>query len=200
MLLKKIVFAVIPLLLGGCIPSLHPFYTENSIVFEEKLVGEWQQDNNLWNFQMAKDANYYELTIHKKEKTSDFKVVAFKVEDDLYLDFYPGDDPNIQEIEFYKIHILPVHTAGKVSLDENTFKLEFLNPEAIGKLLKEKPELVKHEIINKNKYGQKAEKLILTDNPKDLQKFIKENRHIDEFYLDEIDFERVMPEKSGNSS
>ena len=31
--------------LMGCIPSLHPLYTEKDLVFDESLLGEWTLDD-----------------------------------------------------------------------------------------------------------------------------------------------------------
>ena len=38
---RKALFCILALLLGGCLPvmSLHPLYTDDDLVFEEKLLG-----------------------------------------------------------------------------------------------------------------------------------------------------------------
>ena len=52
----------------------------------------------------------------------------------------------------------------EVKLKDNV-TLAAMNPEEVGKLLQEKPELVKHEFIDDSP-------LILTDTPENLQKFL----------------------------
>jgi len=37
-----ITHAGVSLLFSGCIPSVHPFYTNKDIVFDSRLLGEWQ--------------------------------------------------------------------------------------------------------------------------------------------------------------
>ena len=48
MKIKKPFLCLLAVLLGGCVPSLHPLYTEKEIVFEEKLLGVWTQSEPNW--------------------------------------------------------------------------------------------------------------------------------------------------------
>ena len=56
MKVKKLLFYLLAGLFGGCLPvmSLHPLFTEETIVFEEKLLGIWVDDPNdpetTWEF------------------------------------------------------------------------------------------------------------------------------------------------------
>jgi len=58
---KKLLFYLLAALLGGCIPvmSLHPLFTEETLVFEEKLLGTWVDDPNnpkeIWEFKRVVD-------------------------------------------------------------------------------------------------------------------------------------------------
>ena len=71
----KIAFVVFVILfIQSCIPSLHPLWTQDKLVFEEKLIGNWGQTNaenmTLWNFSGGLDeksnlASDYEL-IHRE--------------------------------------------------------------------------------------------------------------------------------------
>jgi len=48
---KTNLFYCLVVLLGGCVPvvSLHPLFTEDNLVFEEKLLGTWVNDTT-WEF------------------------------------------------------------------------------------------------------------------------------------------------------
>ena len=58
MKVKKFLFYLLAALLGGCVPvmSLHSLYTEENVVFEEKLLGTWVDDPNspetIWEFRL----------------------------------------------------------------------------------------------------------------------------------------------------
>ena len=44
-ILKSFVVFGIALAMTACAPSLHPFYTEKDIVFDEDLLGVWIDDS-----------------------------------------------------------------------------------------------------------------------------------------------------------
>lgn len=51
---KKLLFHLLAALLAGCVPvmSLHPLYTDEDVIFEEKLLGTWLDDSNdTWTFE-----------------------------------------------------------------------------------------------------------------------------------------------------
>ena len=56
---KKLLFYLLAVLLGGCVPivSLHPLFEKKDVVFDEKLLGTWVQDPNapetIWDFKRA---------------------------------------------------------------------------------------------------------------------------------------------------
>jgi hypothetical protein len=59
----------------GCIPSLHPLYTEKDLVFDSSLLGTWvfvdpeeNRHSMSWVFQKSKEyADSYDLTITEEE-------------------------------------------------------------------------------------------------------------------------------------
>ena len=61
------------LLLAACIPSVNPFYTPKDLVFDARLLGEWQekdkpQEPEIWKFEKADDKGY-KLQVIEKGKT-----------------------------------------------------------------------------------------------------------------------------------
>jgi hypothetical protein len=61
-----------------------------------------------------------------------------------------------------------------------------MNPDEVSKLLKEKPELVKHEIIK-----DRDRNILLTDAPENLQKFLLAAPKLNEKIFD--NFEELVP-------
>ena len=63
-------------LFSACIPSVNPFYTSKDVVFDARLLGEWQEKGksnedksdigDVWKFEKA-DTNAYKLTVTEKE-------------------------------------------------------------------------------------------------------------------------------------
>ena len=48
--MKRFVCIVLAVIAGGCLPSLYPLYTDQTVVFEEKLIGKWSSDDGNWCF------------------------------------------------------------------------------------------------------------------------------------------------------
>ncbi|MBA7686118.1 hypothetical protein ES703_94557 [subsurface metagenome] len=172
---KKFLFYVLAALLGGCIPvmSLHPLFTEETLVFEEKLLGTWVDDsNNIWEF---KDPNEQEkiyklIFIDDEGKKGSFDARLTKLENKLFLDVYPSEppwdeeDPNKVEWPFNTLFFMPVHTFIKINGIEPELKLQLTDDDELKKLLKEDPNVVKHELVE--------DRIILTASTKELQAFV----------------------------
>src|SRR5689334_9911263 len=83
------------LLLAACIPSVNPFYTDKDVVFDQHLLGEWQdkkatQTPDLWKFEQSTN-HEYQLTVMEEGKTGQFKAHLFKLQREQFLDLIPTD-------------------------------------------------------------------------------------------------------------
>ena len=108
------------LLLQGCIPSLHPLYTKDKIVYLELLEGVWadqQEDTELqsltgkekddvatiknngsaladiWDFRKNDDNGYLLIHQDNKGRKAAFDIYVVKLGDDYFMDFYMRDLP-----------------------------------------------------------------------------------------------------------
>jgi len=172
---KKFLFYVLAALLGGCIPvmSLHPLFTEETLVFEEKLLGTWVDDsNNIWEF---KDPNEQEkiyklIVVDNEGQKGSFDARLTKLENKLFLDVYPSEppwdkeDPNKVEWPFNTLFFMPVHTFIKINGIEPELKLQLTDDDELKKLLKENPNSIEHTSIE--------DKFVLTASTKELQAFV----------------------------
>ena len=92
---KKALFYLLAALIGGCVPviSLHPFYTEEDVVFEEKLLGKWVDDPNdpdtTWEFNRIEEPkNAYKLVFYDDEgKKGSFVAHLVRLQNKLFLYF-----------------------------------------------------------------------------------------------------------------
>jgi len=175
---KKLLFYLLAALLGGCIPviSLHPLFTEENLVFEEKLLGTWVDDpkspkNTSWEFRRAEaKEKAYELIFRDKEgKKGSFDVHLVKLENRLFLDVFPKQFPSEQQ-DWEKMKwaynfffFVPAHTFIKIDSIEPKLKMRRTINDEMKELFKEDPNVVKHELVDG--------KIILTASTKELQAF-----------------------------
>jgi len=205
---KKFLFYVLAALLGGCIPvmSLHPLFTEETLVFEEKLLGTWVDDsNNIWEF---KDPNEQEkiyklIVVDNEGQKGSFDARLTKLENKLFLDVYPSEppwdeeDPNKVEWPYNTFFFMPVHTFIKINGIEPELKLQLTDDDELKKLLKENPNSIEHTSIE--------DKFVLTASTKELQAFVVKYADDSRVFTAEVVLSRkktkspqVSPEKDPN--
>lgn len=172
---KKTVIYMLVLLLSGCLPSIHKLYTDETLVFEEGLIGKWVGDEEgIWQFRKAGDKEY-ELRIYDMEKEyGSFEAHLVKIQDMLFLDLYP-DSEQIDELDdFYKMHLLAVHTFMKVDQIEPNLQLRMIDYEKVENILENDPNVIKHEIVD--------DRIVLTATTEELQRFVIE--YVKEIFMD----------------
>ncbi len=179
---KKAVFYLLALMLGGCvIQSLYPLYTDETLIFEEKLVGKWvEDDGTVWKFEKSSE-NEYKMTITGEGQ---FIVHLVELEDMLFLDLFP-DEPHLEQGDFYKCHLLPVHTFMKVDQIDPNLQLRVMSPEGVSEILKEDPNLLKHEGVDDG--------IVLTASTNQLQEFVIEYANEESVFGDPLEFTRRIP-------
>lgn len=112
---------VLTTLFSSClmIPSLKPFYTDEDVIFDENLLGEWgnakpDKENFTLIFRKRTDSSYT-VESFSYDRIGVFEVHLFKLDDQYYLDFYPimGKDVN----DFHALHLIPAHTIMQCRLE-----------------------------------------------------------------------------------
>lgn len=129
---KNLLFALSLLIFSSCIvKSLHPFYTNKSIFFEKRLIGNWQDEKkgtwkvvsfkeevikdkkekdttklsikDLEEYEKYKDAFLFEYI--KDSSEVQFFAMPFKIKEQLFLDFYPIDyeEGNLNKLVSYHL-------------------------------------------------------------------------------------------------
>jgi len=50
--LIKVLVGTLLLILGGCVPSLHPFYVDKDVAFDPSVLGTWsdKESKETWEF------------------------------------------------------------------------------------------------------------------------------------------------------
>lgn len=175
---KKKTFCFVVLLLAGCLPTLHPLYNDKTLIFKEELIGKWMgDDGDFWQFRRAGEKEY-ELRICDDEKEiGRFSAHLIEIEGLMFLDLYPDSKPLEDLDDFYKIHILPVHTFLKVDRISPSLQLRMVDYEKIENILENDPNVVKHETLD--------DRIVLTASTEELQRFVI--KHVDKIFTDESD-------------
>lgn len=162
---KKAAFYLLAVMLGGCVlSSLHPLYTDEELIFEEKLIGKWSDEDNMWEFR-AGEPNTYQMRVFDGQEGR-FVAHLVKLEDMLFLDIFPDSVTLGEPQAFYGFHILPVHTFMKVEQIEPKLQLRMMDYGKVSEILKEDPNLLKHEVVE--------DRIVLTASTEQLQEFIVE--------------------------
>ncbi|MTI31500.1 hypothetical protein [Xanthovirga aplysinae] len=162
---KSILLSLLLILfLAGCIPSVHPLYTQKDLIFDTQVIGTWEdQEGNLWKFsqkktQRGENKKSYLLTRYENDKAKFLDVHLLKLGGKFYFDFYPEEVP-------LDVQLFPVHTFARFSKKgKNTIQIEQFDADYIGELITKKKVKIKHE--------QTEDNILLTANTEELQKFV----------------------------
>lgn len=173
--------------LAGCVPSLHPLYTDGDLVFDPALVGEWSEKHSKekWIFTKSGEKEYRLVYIDDEGKEGKFIVHLVKAEGRQFLDLFP-EDPDLKENDFYKCHLLPIHTFMRIEQIEPTLRMVPLNPDWIKKFLQDHPDAIQHEKVDDG--------ILLTAKPKELQAFLIKHEKTEDAFGDVSDKVRKASE------
>lgn len=178
-------------LLPGCVPSLHPLYTEEDLVFEPGLAGTWidPENDTAWTFAPG-DGKTYAVTYVEGGKPGRFEGHLVRIGGKLLLDLHP-EDPDIDANDFYRLHLVPAHTFLRVDLGPDTLALRPLHPEWIAALLEKDPKAVAHEKI------RGGDIVILTAQPRDLQAFLRKHLDAEGAFMEPAEYRRKAEKPAG---
>ena len=189
---RKLLYTIAPLLMGGCVPvlCLHPLYTKENIVVEKKLLGTWVDDVNnpetLWEFkQIDEPENAYKLIFTDEDgKKGSFVAHLLKLQNKLFLDIYPNElpsemeDPNKMDWPYNCFFLIPAHTFMKIDSIEPQLKMRLALESKIEELLEENPKAIK--------YINVGDRIVLTASAEELQAFVLKHVDDDRLFTDEI--------------
>lgn len=174
-----VLIAVIVILFSGCVVySFYPLYTEKDLFPNNILTGGWvDEDGDEWNFEHSYsgekvpeniDSTSYDLTFsHGDEKLTDegkFSVHIIKLGGHYFLDFYLEDFNNSGELTLYDFHIIPVHTFAKLTINQDTLKINWFDQDWLENLIEENKIRIHHE--------DNGDYILLTAKSDELQKFV----------------------------
>jgi hypothetical protein len=165
-------FLFVGALVGCYVPSIHPLYTNQDLIFNPELVGQWvesEKGKSQWMFAKKEEKSYALRITQEDKKVFAFTARLLKVGEYHYLDLFPDteDDSNS---DFISKSMLPAHSFFRIKQLTPTLEVEIMNPEWLTEFVKSNPAAIKHETMV---FGEKDDPLIvLTAQPKELQAFL----------------------------
>jgi hypothetical protein len=154
-------------MLSGCIPSLHPLYTEKDLIFEPALLGHWAEaePKDMWHFEKTGEKRYRLTHTDRDGKTGRFEARLLRIRNEMFLDLFP-EKPKLVESDFLKQHFLPTHAFIHVRQITPVLQMRILQLEWLRAILKEDPSAIRHEEL------VRADRIVLTAPPLELQEFL----------------------------
>ena len=143
----KLIFTSIALslfLLTACVGSLEPYYTPDSLTFDEGLLGTWTEKakNEATYVMTKKEAKSYILEITDKGKTVVFQARLFTINGKTYLDIYPERSTN--DLDLYQLHMVSLHSCVRIEAGKDSVKLWAVDLDWMEKYLKKNPDVISH--------------------------------------------------------
>ncbi|MDD1777525.1 MAG: hypothetical protein LUQ65_05095 [Candidatus Helarchaeota archaeon] len=159
---KILILLGVAIFLTGCVPSLHPLFTEKDLIFEPALVGTWVDEDgkNTWEFKKSEE-NSYELVYTENEVPAKFQAHLLKLGGFLFLDVFP-EEPEMKN-GLYKGLLIPAHGFSRIWMEGDSVRLAYLDPDWFKQMIDKKKVKIDHDFIDQS--------IILTAQTEDLQKF-----------------------------
>ena len=179
--LTVIVMAAVALLMGGCYPSsLSPFCAESDVIFDERLLGEWEEkkpdvpgQSERWVLDRSRGEEGKENVCRLKiidtaGKEGVFEARLFKLKGDSFLDIVPTDEDAENHEPLVEFAMIRGHLLARVTQFEPELQLALLNSEWLLKHLEAHPEALAH-------HRQASKRVVLTADTGALQRFVSEH-------------------------
>jgi hypothetical protein len=162
--------------LQGCIvKSIHPFYKEKDVVYEQAFEGSWtDQDGSKWMIHKnVYKPNSYELHYSKNGRDASLLGHLFMIEEEMYLDMTPLED-NSEDMPVFDLHLVPTHSIAKVSkITNQDVVIKWFNEEWLRKMFVENRIKIRHEFISDETPTSKDDGMyLLTASTDELQAFV----------------------------
>lgn len=194
------VFSIV--LVTGCVRSLHPIYTESSLVFEPALLGEWRQQggHSTWRFtETVGHANHraYRLVMTDSQgRGGMFLAHLVTLGEHRFLDLCP-EDPLEGGNAFYRHHLQRAHTFLRVEVDGDTARLRAFVPEVLEERLEQRPDALRHTYVTTagrpatGNEGSVLETLFLTAPTAELRAFFEALSREPGAFTDQVGLNKV---------
>jgi len=126
---------LLPLLAGGCVYSVHPWYGEGEGHVAPQLAGAWRDvdGDDSWIFLARGDS--LRVLCREEGRSVEFVAVDFAAGGVRFLDLTPAPGPWSEGPQAW--YLLPLHGLHRWSLADDTLRLATLDPQSLETVLAE---------------------------------------------------------------
>lgn len=174
--MKKLIFASfvgLTLFLTGCIPSLHPLYTKDTLVTYPEAEGIWlDSDGTYWKIEKGEEADEKGYLVSTGDHLDSLKgnyILGFvSLKGNMYADFYPID---ILDQYMFRSDVIALHTFARVQIVKDELTFFYPDGDKLQSLFEQGKVRLKHEKTSEP--GQLDDgSILITASTKELQEFI----------------------------
>lgn len=167
---------------AGCIPSLHPLYTDDDLIFEPALLGTWnnEEDHDLWTFEQTAGPGYLLTVTGSDEDPEDpmvFEAHLMELGSHRFLDVSLHD---LDGLDRFGPHLVPAHSFYRLAIEADALQMVALDEGWLRDKIEAGEITIKHEFVRApSRFGPGTEELfVLTASTEELQAFV--TRHADD--------------------
>jgi hypothetical protein len=172
-------------LIGCDAPSLHPFFTDEDIVFNEALLGVWVSDSGEKCIITRSGDKHYEL-LYFEDAPARFEARLFELGGATLLDIYPK--PMRKDIDFYPANLVPAHTLARVTIGEDSISIAMMDGDWLKQLGDRNQLALAHERLDDGM-------IALTAPTRELRAFVLKHADSKEAFGEAEVFHRLRSDK-----
>jgi len=175
--------AMMMALLSGCFTqSIHPIYSDDTLVFDERLIGSFQGDGNAWTFSRDGGDAYEVVSVDEDGLVGEYEAHLAEINGALILDLFPKEWPD-EASETMGSFMVRVHWFFRVDAMDDALTLVDMDAEWVEDHLEAFPETIGHAIVD--------DRVVLTAETGPLQAFIGAHVRNADAWAEPGDFERL---------
>jgi len=183
--LKTSVVTLAALVLTSCAPSLHPFYTDKDIVFNDALLGAWVNESGDKCMFTKSGDNHYDF-LFVDDGSSRFEARLIELGGVRFLDLYPKTQ--VKNNDLCPVNFVPAHTLALLTISKDSISIAMMDVEWLKKLSDQNRLDLAHERL-----ADAA--IVLTAPTRELQTFVMKHAHDKEAFDGADVFQRLTPGK-----
>jgi hypothetical protein len=161
------------LFVAGCIPSLHPLYTEDDLIFEPALLGAWnnEDETEVWTFEQRGGLEYLMTVDDGDDGPVEYDAHLMELGSHRFLDVFIHDR---DVLDRYGPHLLPTHTFYRIEIEADTVRMVGLDEDWLKDEIEAGEVTIAHEFVRvPSRAGPGTEDLlVLTASTEELQAFV----------------------------
>ena len=209
--IKKIFISVVIILsiISSCtVLSFYPLYTDDVLIRNDKIIGKWETNEGLFGESQTlvweilfndekwikkhnvpfdrgsgKEPNKFAYSLFlyyaaNPDKATEFQLHLVELDGKTYIDFFPEQWEADNTILGF--HLMGVHTFAKVNIENDSIVINWFDSDWFAKKLENNKVRIKHEKNSAN--------ILLTAQPKELQKFVSKYSNDEEAFDADFQF------------